>query len=295
MKCMTAAGVIEEGLYTPESMFELPSVIRVGDRTIHESHGRGAVRWSLTEIVTNSSNVGTVKLGLKLGKKRLYNSLKAFGLTEGTGVDDRGDITGWLPPTNKWSSSSIGNIPFGQGVSVTPLQLSRALAGIANGGEMPTPHFLLEVPGSHDPQRAWPLKRAISATTAQQVNTMLEQVVTDGTGTEAAVRGYSVAGKTGTAQKAEPGGRGYSGGKYVGSFIGYLPSQDPRVLVCVTIDEPRNGYYGGTVAAPTFSRLAQFTVAHLKIPPSSEETTKSAKRAGSGSRISPVSDRGPRD
>jgi cell division protein FtsI (penicillin-binding protein 3) len=295
MKCMTAAAVIEEGLYTPESMFELPSVIRVGDRTIHESHGRGAVRWSLTEIVTNSSNVGTVKLGLKLGKKRLYNSLKAFGLTERTGVDVGGDTTGLLPPTSQWSSSSIGNIPFGQGVSVTPLQLSRALAGIANGGEMPTPHFLLEVPGSKYPPRAWPLKRAISAETAQQVNTMLEQVVTDGTGTEAAVRGYSVAGKTGTAQKAVPGGRGYSGGKYVGSFIGYLPSQDPRVLVCVTIDEPRNGYYGGTVAAPTFSRLAQFTVAHLKIPPSSEETTRAAKRAGSGSRISPVSDRGPRD
>ena len=123
MKCLTASAVIDRGLYTPKSKFSLPSTIRVGDRTIHESHGRGAVRWTLTQIVTNSSNVGTVKLGLKLGKRGLYDSFSAFGLTEKTGVDFPGEATGWLPSPESWSPSSIGNIPFGQGVSVTPLQL----------------------------------------------------------------------------------------------------------------------------------------------------------------------------
>ncbi|TLM98245.1 MAG: penicillin-binding protein 2, partial [Actinobacteria bacterium] len=127
MKCLTASAVIDRGLYTPKSMFDLPPTIRVGGRTIHESHGRGAVRWSLTDIVTNSSNVGTVKLGLKLGEQGLYDSFAKFGLTEKPGIDFPGEAKGWLPPTSQWSASSIGNIPFGQGVSVTPLQLARAI------------------------------------------------------------------------------------------------------------------------------------------------------------------------
>ncbi len=295
LKCLTAAAVIEEGLFTPESKLSLPSTIRVGGRTIHESHDRGAVNWSLTEIVTHSSNVGTVKLGIKLGEKALYRSFADFGITDKTGIDFPGETTGWLPPTDQWSPSSIGNIPFGQGISVTPMQLARAIAAIANKGELPTPHFLLEIPNSPEPRRGWPLKRAISPETAAQVTTILEGVVTEGTGAEAKIRGYSVAGKTGTAQKAQPGGRGYTGGKYVGSFIGYAPSEDPQVLVCVTIDEPRNGIYGGTIAAPTFARLTQFTLSHLKIPPSSTGAKKTPKRDTQESGVGPVSDDLPRD
>ncbi len=298
LKCLTASAVIERGLYTPKSKFSLPSTIRVGGRTIHESHGRGAVRWSLTKIVTNSSNVGTVKLGLKLGEEGLYESFSAFGLTERTGVDFPGEAKGWLPPVEQWSASSIGNIPFGQGVSMTPLQLVRAIGAIANGGELSTPHFLLDVPQMPELQTAWPTKRAISEKTASSVTQMLEEVVTEGTGKSAKVAGYTVAGKTGTAQKAEPGGRGYAGGKYVASFIGYLPAEDPQVVVCVTIDEPRNAIYGGTVAAPTFSRLSAFTVSHLKIPPStataeSDDTPSKAK--DSSADVGPVSDEGVRD
>lgn len=286
LKTLTAAAVVEEGLFKPSSMFHLPSTIKVGDRTIHESHGRRAVDWSLAEILTNSSNVGTVKLGLALGEDRLYQSLASFGLTEKTGVDFPGEARGWLPSPDKWSASSIGNIPFGQGISVTPLQLSRAVSGVANHGEMPTPHFLLDIPNADDTEpKYWPLKRVVTKETSSQVTSMLTEVVTEGTGSEAAVPGYVVAGKTGTAQKALPNGGGYAAGKFVGSFIGYLPAEDPRVLVCVTIDEPQAGYYGGTVAAPAFSSIAQFAVEHLKVPPSSaavREESGQGKKAGVG-------------
>lgn len=292
LKALTASAVIERGLFTPKSMFDLPSTIKVGGRTIHEAHSRGAVRWSLTQIVTHSSNVGTVKLGLKLGEQGLYDGLKAFGLTEKTGVDFPGEAKGWLPPPSQWSPSSIGNIPFGQGVSVTPLQLSRAIAAIANEGMLPTPHLLLDVPNGDEPARGWAQRRAVSAEVAGQVSEILRAVVTKGTGAEAAVEGYSVAGKTGTAQKAIPG-RGYAGGTYVGSFIGYLPVEDPQVLVCVTIDEPTNAIYGGTVAAPTFAKLAAFTVAHLKVPPSTAR--EQSQDASAAPDVGPVSDAVSRD
>jgi len=291
LKTLTAAAVIEEKLYTPESKFDLPSTIKVGGRTIHEAHGRAAVRWTLTDIVTNSSNVGTVKLGLKLGKEGLYDSFAAFGLTEAPSTDFPGTTRGWLPPTDQWSASSIGNIPFGQGVSVTSAQLARAVGAIANEGVLTTPHFLLALPASDAEPKAWPVRRAVSKETAHDVNQMLQAVVTEGTGSSAAVSGYTVAGKTGTAQKARSDGKGYSGGGYVGSFVGFLPADDPQVLVIVTVDRPTNAIYGGVVAGPTFSKLAQFSVSHLKIPPSSLEASESAAPDdGPGSGVGPVSD-----
>ena len=146
IKSLTAASVIDKGLYTPESRFDLPSTLTVAGRTIHESHDRANVNWTLEEIVTNSSNVGAVKLGLKLGKQGLYDYFAKFGLTEATGVDYPGEARGWLPKPAQWSASSIANIPFGQGVSATPLQLCRAVGAIANDGTLVTPHFLLKVP-----------------------------------------------------------------------------------------------------------------------------------------------------
>lgn len=295
LKCLTAAAAIEKGLFTPKSMLDLPPTLRVGDRVIHESHGRGAVRWSLTDIVTESSNVGTVKIGLKLGEEGLYDSFSAFGLTEKPGVDFPGQAMGWLPPTEQWSASSIGNIPFGQGVSVTPMQLARAIGAIANKGVMTTPHLLRAVPQSPDAEMVWPKRRAVSESTSRQMTEMLTDVVKRGTGTAAAVKGFTVAGKTGTAQKALTNGRGYAKGSYVGSFIGYLPAEDPRVLICVTIDEPRAGYYGGTCAAPTFSKLAQFSVAHLKITAPKKHKKTPAKHEPERSSVSTVSGSGKRD
>ena len=186
IKCLTVAAVVDKGVSKPSSKFDLPSVLHVAGRTIHESHGRGAVRWSLEKILVQSSNVGAVKVGMKLGKKGLYDYFAKFGLTEATGVDYPGEARGWLPTPDLWSSSSIANIPFGQGVSATPLQLSRAIAAIANGGELVTPHFLLDVPQDPAAERVWPRKRAISKKSAASTTAMMEKVVTDGTGNEAA-------------------------------------------------------------------------------------------------------------
>ncbi len=284
IKSLTAAAVIDKGLFKPNSKLDLPPTLRVAGRTIHESHPRGAVRWSLEKILTQSSNVGAVKLGMKLGKKGLYSYFSKFGLTEATGVDYPGEARGWLPTPDLWSDSSIANIPFGQGVSATPLQLSRAVAAIANGGELVTPHFLLDVPQDKSANRTWQKKRAITPRAAKLTSGMMEKVVTEGTGSEAAVSGYTVAGKTGTAQVALPNGRGYAAGTYIGSFIGYLPAEDPQILICVKLDQPRNAIYGGLVAAPVFSKLAKFSVAHLKIPPSTVKTAGGKHAAGQNKR-----------
>lgn len=310
MKSLTAAAVIDRGVFTPESKLVLPPTLKIGGRTIHESHPRGTVNWTVTDIVTNSSNVGAVKLGMKLGADGLYEYFSRFGLTERTGIDFPGEAKGWLPPVSAWSASSIGNIPFGQGVSVTPIQLARAIGAIANKGVLATPHLLLDVPGDQSLKVSWPKRRSIDASAAETTTRMLESVVTEGTGKEAAMAGYVVAGKTGTAQKAIPGGRGYAAGKYVGSFIGYLPAEDPQLLICVTIDEPKNAIYGGTVAAPAFRRIAEFSVGHLKIAPTirSQETTP-AKTGSKGAKsnakpsagraatqgVGPVSDQGVKD
>jgi cell division protein FtsI (penicillin-binding protein 3) len=275
LKSFTAAAVIDQGLFGPESTFTLPPKIKVGGRTIGEAHGRDTVTWSLEEIVTKSSNVGAVKLGQALGPNRLFEYLDRFGFTERTGVDFPGEAAGTVPPVEQWSASSIGTIPFGQGVAVTPLQLARGMAAIANGGELVTPHFLKSLPGDPDAKLAWPKERAISAESAAVTAEMLRAVVTEGTGASAAVPGYNVAGKTGTAQKARTDGRGYAKGSYVASFSGFLPVEDPQIVVVVCLDEPSNAIYGGVVAAPAFSRISGFAMSHLRIPPSSssDDTT----------------------
>lgn len=272
VKSLTAAAVIDKGLYGPESMFSLPPSLKIGGRTIGEAHGRGTVNWSLSQIVTNSSNVGAVKLGMALGPKGLYDYFDKFGLTEKTGIDYPGEAQGWLPPTEDWSASTIGTVPFGQGVSMTTVQLARALSAIASGGELPTPHFLLDLPDDASAALVWPKKRAISPEAAKTTTEVLKQVITDGTGGSAAVSGYAVAGKTGTAQKARTDGRGYAAGKYVASFSGFLPADDAQVLIIVSLDEPANAIYGGVVAAPVFSKLGAFAVSHLKIPPTSSSS-----------------------
>ncbi|MDO8915364.1 MAG: penicillin-binding protein 2 [Coriobacteriia bacterium] len=283
VKSFTAAAVIDRGLAEPATMFHLPSTLKVGDRTIHESHDRGAVTWSLTDIVTKSSNVGAVKLGQALGKNDVYDYFRVFGLTERTGVDYPGEAKGWLPPPSQWSASSIGNVPFGQGISMTVLQLTRAYAALANGGKLVTPHFLVRASGVTT-EPVWPVRQAIPAATTATMRDMLRAVVNDGTGASAAVPSYDVAGKTGTAQKPRIGGGGYIAGAYISSFAGFLPAVDPRIVIVVIIDEPTKGIYGGTVAAPSFSRVAEFSVAHLKILP---VVAPAATAAGNGAVSNP--------
>lgn len=281
VKSFTAAAAIDAHIFTPTSMFHLPPTLKIGGHVIHDSHARGSVDYSLTRIVSESSNVGAVKIGQGLGKTRLADYFTRFGLSRTTGVDFPGEASGWMPPTSSWSLSTMGNLPFGQGLSVTPLQLARSLAAIANGGTLVTPHFLYRqasVPATFpvSPQRV------ISAATARATTIMLTDVVKEGTGMSAKVPGYEVAGKTGTAQKVRPNGLGYMNGVYISSFAGYLPASSPRILIVVTIDSPASGLYGGTVAAPAFSRLASFCVAHLRIPPGTPLTSSSSKSSKGG-------------
>jgi len=287
IKAMTAAASIDAGLFTADSMFKLPPTLKMGDRTIHEAHARGTVRYSLSEIVTKSSNVGAVKVGQALGKKRLAEYFDGFGLSKRTGVDFPGEAKGWMPPTSSWSASTMGNLPFGQGLSVTPLQLARSLSIIANGGFAVTPHFLQRQDSTPATFPASP-EPVISRTASFESVKMLTNVVREGTGTEARVKGYEVAGKTGTAQKARADGLGYmGGGVYIASFAGFLPAGDPKILIVVTLDTPRRGLYGGTVAAPAFSKIASFCVAHLRIAPAASigptgEKAATPKSAGNG-------------
>lgn len=284
IKCLTAASAIDRGRATPKTKFDLPPTLRVAGHTIHEAHSRGTVNWTLTEIVTESSNIGAVRIGQKLGPSALHDCFKEFGLGRDVGVDFPGIAYGWMPPS-PWSSLSMANIPFGQGVSATPLQLCRAISGIANRGMLPTPHLLLSLPQDPGEQRSWPTTRAIGTKAASETVAVMKNVVVAGTGKAAKVVGYDVAGKTGTAQVALPNGRGYAKGTYNSSFIGFLPARDPQLLVCVILYQPSNGYYGGQVAAPVFSEIAQFSAAHLHIPPTEVVTvgagTPSAAKARS--------------
>jgi cell division protein FtsI (penicillin-binding protein 3) len=278
MKPFTAGAVIDRGLFTTNSKFVLPPTLTVGGRVIHEAHSRGTVTYSLAQIIAESSNVGAVKLGQALGKASIFKYLTRFGFDTKTGVDLPGESRGNVPDPSVWSASSIGNIPFGQGMSATPLQIARGLSAFADAGRIVTPHLLLSVPGEGAP-RQWPKSKAISAKAAALMTTVLRGVVTSGTGTLAAVPGYEVAGKTGTAQIAKHGI--YAAGAYTASFVGFLPANDPQLLIVVSIDEPTASIYGGTVAAPMFRRVAQFSVDHLKIPPSaSAQGSKAAPATG---------------
>ena len=265
MKSFTAAAVIEQGIFGADDVFRLPPTIEVGGRTIHESHPRKPVDWSLTDIVVQSSNVGAVKIGMELGDQRLFDSFVGYGFREKTGVDFPGEASGSLMPPEEWSASTIANLPFGQGMSVTPVQLARAFCAIANGGELVTPHFAEAILDDSDASLSWPKRRAMSPETAEQMREILTAVVVEGTGRQAAVDGYTVAGKTGTAQKAP-----YREGRYIASFAGFLPVEDPEVVIVVTVDEPTNGIWGGSTAGPVFSELGAFCMTHLEVrPPSS--------------------------
>lgn len=256
-KAITVAGAIEQGLVTPETSFALPPTIQVADRVIKEAHGGGGTL-TTSQILARSSNVGAVTIGLKLKANNFDRWVRRFGFGKGTGIDLPGEQAGIVLRPEEYSGSSLGNMPIGQGIAVTPIQMAAAYAAIANGGIMRRPHI---VRGSDAPSR-----RVLSRDTADQVSRMLEGVLgPGGTASEAAVPGYKLAGKTGTAEKAVDGG--YSKTKFVASFIGYAPARDPRLLVAVMVDEPRGEIYGGVVAAPAFEKIVSFALPYLKIPP----------------------------
>lgn len=267
MKCVTVAGALDAGAVTPKTKFSVPYSMKVGTRTIKDSHGHATQSLTTSGIIEQSSNTGTTKIAQKMGKQTLYDTFDRFGFTEKPGVDFPGSSHGWLPKPATWVDVSLSNFSFGQGVSATPVQMARAIGAIANEGVLETPHLLKDVPSNPQKVEKLPSSRAISKEAARQTNEILTKVMTKGTGKGVKVKGYSVAGKTGTAQKAMPK-RGYVAGKYIGSFIGYLPADDPQLVVLVVIDEPKKGYYGSTVAGGAFANIASFAGRHLDIAPS---------------------------
>jgi cell division protein FtsI/penicillin-binding protein 2 len=265
-KLVTATGVLAEGLVSPSTAYTLPSSIHVADRVIHEAHERGTERMTVAEIVSRSSNVGTITLAQMLGRERLLRWISRFGFGKPTGIDFPGESAGLLP--TYWSGSTIGTLPIGHGIAVTPVQMAAAYASIANRGVWIRPHLLDHVDGRppHRPER----RRVVPRTVAAQIGAMLQNVVVEGTGTLAAVPGYKVAGKTGTAAKPDPRG-GYSDSRYFASFVGYVPASDPRLVISVTVDEPRGAIWGGVVAAPAFAEIARFGLQYLEVPPDAPE------------------------
>jgi cell division protein FtsI/penicillin-binding protein 2 len=205
-----------------------------------------------------------VTLAEKLGEKGLARWVDRFGFGHSTGIDFPGESPGFVLPVDQWSGSTIGNVPIGQGISVTPIQMASVYAAVANGGVWVQPHLVSRV-GSRTPFR--PARhRIMSPEVNKRVRAMLKDVVTAGTGTEAAVPGYTVAGKTGTAQKLDSHGF-YSHSAFVATFVGMVPASNPRLVVLVLVDEPTKAIFGGVVAAPAFAEIAKFDLQYLEIPP----------------------------
>ena len=250
-KAFTVAGALEEKEVTPETKFDLPPTIRLYDREIGESHPRGAVTLNTREILEQSSNVGAIKIGLGLGAKRFDKWVRRFGFGKPTGTDLPGEEAGIVLPLAKYSGASMGNLPIGQGLAVTPMQMAVGYAAIANGGVLRPAHIVEKVNGRPSPPHQG--HRVISEANAASLRKMLEGVLgPGGTASGAAIKGYELAGKTGTAQKPDPVTGGYSPDKYVASFVGFAPARHPKLLVTVMVDEPKGEIYGGLIAAPAF-------------------------------------------
>jgi cell division protein FtsI/penicillin-binding protein 2 len=266
-KAFTVAAALEEGEVTPETSFDVPPTITVADRTIGEAHDAGYRTLTTRQILEQSSNVGSIMIGRRLGAERFDAWVRRFGFGSPTGIDLPGEEGGILLDLEDYSGSSMGNLPIGQGLAVTPMQMAIGYAAIANGGMLRPPHIVEQVGAreAHKPKG----HRVISQATAASVRRMLEGVLgPGGTASGAEIPGYVLGGKTGTAEKPDEHG-GYSKTKFVASFVGFAPAKRPKLLVAVMVDEPQGDIYGGTVAAPAFRKITEFALNYLKIAPES--------------------------
>ena len=272
IKAFLVAAALQDGVLYPNSRLYCENgKYRVGDRVIHDTHKYGTL--TVTDIVAMSSNIGAIKIGQELGYGRFYQYLKKFGFGAKTGIELLGERSGFIRPPDKARPVEQANAFFGQGLSVTALQLATAMACIANGGVLMRPHVVKEITDSHGRPvkvyKAQNVRRVISSSTARQVTSILEKVVSDhGTGPRAAITGYRVAGKTGTAQKVDEKTKRYSRSKYEAIFVGFVPSRNPRLVITTVIDEPKGIPYGGVVAAPVFREVGLWALNHLNINPS---------------------------
>jgi cell division protein FtsI/penicillin-binding protein 2 len=265
-KPFTVAAALEASVVNEGSTFVVPDSIAVADRVVNDSEEHATEVMDVTSILEHSSNVGTIQIAQLLGGERLDESIRRFGFGEPTGVDLGGEAVGTVPAYEEWSGSSIGNIPIGQGLSVTPLQLAAGYATLANGGLAVTPR----VAEGDAPEGAG--RRVISEETSTIVRRMLSSVVESGTGHLARVPGYTAAGKTGTAQKVDPE-TGLYGEDYVSSFVGFAPASDPEYVVLIVVDDPEEIIWGERVAAPAFRKVMSFTLSYFNVPPDGARAT----------------------
>lgn len=268
-KIVAYSAAIERGLAKPEDRIDCQmGAITVAGRVVHDHHAFGSL--TLTEALAKSSNVAAIKLGLRVGNDSMFDFMTRFGFGCKTGVELSGETDGILRKVSKWQPSSMGSLAIGQEIGVTPLQMAAAFGTLANDGLRISPHLVREVRAadgtvlySTSPEQ----RRVVSTQTAQTLRGMLEEVTLNGTAKLAQLDGYTAAGKTGTAQKIDPKTRAYSKTKFIGSFVGFAPVENPAVVIIVVIDEPVGGYHGGEVAAPVFREIAEQILPALDITP----------------------------
>ena len=269
-KIIVGIATLEEKIAKPHTLFDVSKgFIEVGGKTIRDIHRYETLTFK--EVIQKSSNVGAISIGMKLGKERIYKYVKLLGFGEKTGIDLPGEVSGWISPPEIWSGTSIGAIAIGQEVAVTPLQILRAYAAIANGGFLVRPHVVSKIISPRgqvfSQSRNNTMKRVISANTAEEFKEILKSVVKEGgTGRKAFIDGNEVAGKTGTAQIINPVTKRYSKEKFVSSFVGFVPADNPRLAMIVVVYEPKGEIYGGVVAAPVFQEIANQALSYLNIP-----------------------------
>lgn len=268
-KIVAASAALEEKIIKPTTKIDCaPGFIEVGGKKIKDVHKYGVLTFE--EIIQKSSNVGTIKIAMMLGREKLYDYIKKFGIGEKTGIDLPGEISGYIKPVSRWSGTSIGAIPIGQEVGVTALQMLRAYSAIANGGYLVKPFIVSEIrspEGSILYKAVTQRDRILSEKTAYTMREILKRVTQEGgTATTAKVEGNNVAGKTGTAQKYDPKIRKYSKDKYVSSFVGFIPAENPRIALIVVIHDPKGAHYGGVVAGPVFKAISDEALAYLNVP-----------------------------
>jgi len=272
-KVITMAAALEENTVQADTTMVVPDHLKVADGTFTDHDPHPTETMSLTDILANSSNIGTIMLGQKLGAERIDEYQRKFGYGSTTALNFPNESQGLMLPLKNWSGTSIGTIPIGQGVAVTALQMLEAYNVIANGGLYVDPKLVLATVGKDGTRTDTPpsgSRRVVSTQTAAEVRDMMEQVVKAGTGTEAAIDGYTVAGKTGTARIPQPGG-GYQDAAgnyhYEATFAGFVPAEDPQLSVIVVLDEPTATIFASGASAPVFSRIAAYALRRFQIPP----------------------------
>jgi len=268
-KLITISAALQTGVIQPDDVFAIPNSYQVSDATFHDAESHPLEHWTVTDILANSSNIGTIQIAQRLGKTNLLDYINSFGLGHMTDVDFPGESAGILP--SYWSGTSIADVPIGQGIAVTAVQMLAAYNTIADGGVYVPPRLVdatIDGHGVEHPLPMAPTHRVVSDTVAKEMTTMLDEVVRVGTGTAANLNPYTVAGKTGTALVPSPTG-GYEAGHYVASFAGFVPAESPQITGMVVVDNTPD--YGAAASAPTFATIARDALEEFNIPPMPKE------------------------